>query len=123
MSYLIMIVEDEYWTARDLAAEARDRGVAVAGPTSSIPDAINLLKGSRSPDAAILDVQLRADEVFPLADMLLGADIPFVFATGYEKHELPDRYADIPHIGKPFSSGDCIEAALALAVAHTSLPQ
>ncbi|MEE2859662.1 MAG: response regulator [Pseudomonadota bacterium] len=123
MSYLIMIVEDEYWTARDLAAEARDRGIIVAGPTSSIPDAINLLKGSRSPDAAILDVQLRADEVFPLADMLRGADIPFVFATGYEKHELPDRFADIPHIVKPFLSGDCIEAALALAVSHTSLPQ
>lgn len=118
MTYHILIVEDEYWTARDLVAEAHDRGATVAGPTSHISQAITLLNGKRCPDAVVLDIQLRADDAFPLADLLVKSGIPFLFATGYEKSELPRRFKGIPHMVKPFSSGDCIDAVLALASAQ-----
>lgn len=122
MAYHIMIVEDEYWTARDLAAEALDRGAVVAGPLSSVPKAISMVAGEERPDVAILDVQLRADEVFPLADCLLAAGVPFLFATGYEKHEIPERFWDIPHLVKPFKTEACVTAALALAAETTYSP-
>ncbi|MBM3605728.1 MAG: response regulator [Alphaproteobacteria bacterium] len=118
MVYRIMIVEDEYWTAMHLAMEVRDRGAVVVGPISSVPQAIELLAGDDCPHAVILDIQLRANEAFPFADLLMKTGIPFVLATGYEKEELPERFADIPHFVKPFSDGDCVAAALELAKAH-----
>jgi DNA-binding response OmpR family regulator len=113
--YHIMIVEDEYWTARDLTTEAHDRGATVIGPTSHISQAFMFLEQERRPDAVILDVQLRSKKAFPLADLMMKAGIPFLFATGYEKNELPKRFKNISHMVKPFSSRDCIDAVLALA--------
>lgn len=36
-------------------------------------------------DGAILDVNLRGEMVFPLADALTERSIPFVYVTGYSK--------------------------------------
>ena len=36
-------------------------------------------------DGAILDVNLRGEMVFPLADALAERSIPFVYVTGYSK--------------------------------------
>ncbi|QDA36689.1 response regulator (plasmid) [Paracoccus liaowanqingii] len=117
MMYRIMIVEDEYWTAMHLANEARDRRAIVLGPISSIEKAVKFLESAEPPDVAILDIQLRFDEVFPLADMMREARIPFIFATGYEPEDLPERFSDVPHFVKPFMGGECIEAVLDLAAA------
>ncbi|MBM3604158.1 MAG: hypothetical protein FJX25_05215 [Alphaproteobacteria bacterium] len=62
---------------------------------------------------------MRAEEAFSFADYLVEANIPFVLATGYEKHELPPRLAGIPHLVKPCSSAACIDAALALAASRS----
>ena len=117
MPYRILIVEDEYWTARHLAMEARDRGVAVMGPIGSIPQAMEFLAARYPPHAVILDIQLRAVEAYPLADTLMRQRIPFLFATGYERDELPERFAQVPHFVKPFIGGACIDTAIALAAA------
>lgn len=117
MAYRILIVEDEFWTARYLAMEARDRGAVVMGPISSIPQAMELLSARYPPHVVILDIQLRAVESYPLADTLMRQGIPFVFATGYERDELPERFAEVPHFVKPFTSGACIDMAIALAAA------
>ncbi|MFN4062191.1 MAG: hypothetical protein ACK4IA_15755 [Paracoccus hibiscisoli] len=114
MPHRILIVEDEFWTARHLAMEARDRGAIVLGPISSIPQAMDMLASRRRPEAVILDVQLRAEVAYALADTLMQQEIPFVFVTGYEKEDLPERFADVPHFVKPFSGGECIDAAIAL---------
>lgn len=114
MAYRILIVEDEYWTARQLAMEVRDRGAVVLGPISSIPQALELLASRDRPHAVILDVQLRTDVAYPLADTLMQQKIPFVFVTGYEKEDIPERFGDVPHFVKPLSSGACIDAAIAL---------
>ena len=115
MAYQIMIVEDEYWTAIDMATEVADRGGTVIGPLSSLSEAVTLLHEEQRPDAAILDVNLRGADVFPFADMLVQRDIPFVFATGYGKDVLPKRFAHVPHLEKPLVVTKCVEMALALA--------
>ena len=116
MTCRILIVEDEYWTARHLAMELQDRGVIVLGPTGSIPKALELLAARRRPHAVILDVQLRTELVFPLADTLSNLGTPFVFVTGYEQEDMPERFISVPHFVKPFNSKDCVEAVLALAM-------
>jgi len=44
--YSIMIVEDDYWTAQDLAAEVRYRGAVVTGPTSHLSKAMKMVEGA-----------------------------------------------------------------------------
>ena len=99
--YRIMIVEDEYWTAMHLANEVRDRRGVVLGPISSIEKAVQFLESAEPPDVAILDIQLRFDEVFPLADLMRKAQIPFIFATGYEADAILPAYAGVPRAEKP----------------------
>lgn len=115
MTCRIMIVEDEYWTAMDMATAVEDHGGTVTGPVASVSEAVGLLQDGGGPDAAILDVNLRSSDVFPFADILVRRGIPFVFATGYEKEVIPDRFNHVPHFEKPVNILACVEAALALA--------
>ena len=94
MAFRIMIVEDEYWTALDLAHEVRKRGATVTGPFSSIAEVIEELSGPRRPDAAVVDVRLRSMDVFSVADMLTQKEIPFVFATAHVPRDIPERFAE-----------------------------
>ncbi len=118
MGYRIMIVEDEYWTAMDMATQVRARGASVSGPLGSIAEAIEALRGGDQPDAAILDIRLRSNEVFQVADILMENDVPFVFATASPRNDLPKRFAATPHFEKPFAVKACVDSALELAKAH-----
>jgi DNA-binding response OmpR family regulator len=53
-------------------------------------------------DAAVLDVNLGGNQVFPVAEVLSRRQIPFVFVTGYGANMLPDEHHGRPMIRKPF---------------------
>jgi CheY-like chemotaxis protein len=97
----ILVVEDEYIIAADLAASLEERGVTVIGPANSIVDALTLLERGPVPDAAVLDVNLGREKVYPVADALWQRGVPFVFATGYDNFVVPDRYVSVPRCEKP----------------------
>ena len=61
------------------------------------------LTQSNELDGAILDVNLDGVNTFPLADVLLAADVAVIFATGYDIKMLPERFAQTPKLSKPFS--------------------
>lgn len=115
MTCRIMIVEDEYWTAMDMATEVEERGGAVTGPVATVSGAMGLLQDEGGPDAAILDVSLHGFDVYPFADILVRRGIPFVFATGYEQEVIPERFSSAPHFEKPVNTSACAEAVLTLA--------
>lgn len=98
----ILIVEDEYLLADDLSETLVEAGAEVLGPIASIEDATAFIAGEAAIDAAVLDVNLRGDMVFPVADALRARGIPFAFATGYDEWALPERFADAPRVEKPF---------------------
>ena len=52
--------------------------------------------------AAILDVNVDGEEIFPVADILAKRGLPFVFVTGYGERSLPEPYRDRPALQKPF---------------------
>jgi hypothetical protein len=49
--------------------------------------------------------------VYPLADELLAAGIPFVFASGEHRSSIPYRFKDVPLHSKPI---DMVKAAVGL---------
>lgn len=97
----ILVVEDEYLLADDLRDELIDAGAQVLGPVPSVADAQALIAAEARIDAAVLDINLRGEMVFPVADQLTGRGVPFAFATGYDEWALPDRFAGAPRVEKP----------------------
>jgi CheY-like chemotaxis protein len=98
----LLVVEDEYVIAADLTASLEALGVEVAGPAASVAEALTLLEndGGRL-DGAVLDINLGNERVYPVADVLRGRGIPFVFTTGYDAAVVPDSYSEVPRCEKP----------------------
>ena len=98
----LLVVEDEYLIAASLARGLEGRGAEVAGPAGSVRDALALVEaeGDRL-DGAVLDINLRDERVYPVADALAARGVPFVFLTGYDARVVPDAYAGVPRCEKP----------------------
>ncbi len=94
----IMVVEDEVLIGMVLVDQLQELGLATVGPFSRVADA---LKCEEDVDAAILDVNLGGEAVYPVADMLSARGIPFVFMTGYGSASIDPRYAAVPVLQKP----------------------
>ena len=73
------------------------------------------LAGGPAADAAILDVNIAGEEVFPHAARLVEAGLPLVLATGYGRAGVPEAWRDRPIVQKPYTA-DEIERALLLAL-------
>lgn len=97
----VLVVEDDYVIASDLAHMLRSLGVHVIGPAASVRDALALMESNGSLDGAVLDVNLANERVFPVAESLRARGVPFVFATGYAAWILPPEFADAPRCEKP----------------------
>ena len=58
-------------------------------------------------DAAVLDIDLRGEPVYPLAEALRARGVPFLFLTGYGGLVIPASWRAVTRVEKPFD-----EAAL-----------
>ncbi len=59
---------------------------------------------AETPSLAVLDINLGDRTSFPIADQLLAADVPFLFASGYgEQASLPVEHRSRPVIQKPYT--------------------
>jgi len=96
----VLVVEDEYLLAMDLTERLQELGVEVIGPAATVGGAIVLLEANQV-DGAILDINIRGERVYPVADRLKQKNIPFVFTSGYSSELEPDAYASIPRCIKP----------------------
>jgi two-component SAPR family response regulator len=95
-----MIVEDEALVAMALRESLDELGFSVLGPFNRISEAMIALRNNRI-DAAVLDVNLGGELIYPLADVLAADHVPFVFITGYGAEEIETRYARVPVLQKP----------------------
>lgn len=91
----VLVVEDEYLIAMDMEHSLRKAGADVAGPVPDADQALALI------DAAVLDVNLRGEAVYVVADRLNERGVPYLFATG--ESEIADRsdYRSRPKLEKP----------------------
>src|SRR3712207_3020907 len=109
----VLVVEDEVLIGMVLEDILDMLGCTLAGSAATMEEAWRLASGSEF-DVAILDVNIGAEPVFPLADSLRERGISVVFATGSLPESLPERFADCPVLEKPYVYAG-VEAALGRA--------
>lgn len=110
----LLLVEDEFVLALGLTDSLGDMGAIVLGPVTTVEDALALIERVPEIDAAVLDVNLGQQVVYPVADALIARGVPFMFATANEPAELPERFARMPVCRKPFNVGHFRDAVVRL---------
>ena|SRR3569623_342188 len=89
-------------------------GHEVAGTCDSIPEALDRVQAGGF-DIAIIDVNLKGELIWPVADRLADMGVPYVIATGGHIEPPPSRHADAPVLAKPYTI-DAIDPVLKEAV-------
>ena len=103
----ILLVEDEYFTAQDARRIIERAGGAVVGPFGEVPEV--MAAGLDQPlDAAVVDIGLRGEMSYGLADALDARGVPYLFATAYDPGVVPERFSDVPLLQKPFGDPDLV---------------
>ena len=99
----ILIVEDEYFIAADLARVLEAEGAMILGPFCDLALALASARDNHI-DAALLDVNLNGERCYPVAELLEDRAVPFLFVTGYDRTALPERFRSAPSLIKPFGT-------------------
>jgi DNA-binding response OmpR family regulator len=109
--FRVLVVEDRFILAEEIGDMLDSLGCEIAGPARGVSAAQELLRlPGRRIDAAVLDIHLAGELVFPLAAWLSLLMVPFVLASGYDRTALPPEWRDVPHIRKPYGAADLTAA-------------
>jgi DNA-binding response OmpR family regulator len=107
--YQVLIVEDDYFVAMDLCSTLRARGATVVGPAPNIGAGRDLARG-RAIDCALLDVNVRGEQVFALAQELQSRGVRPIFTTGYDAEFIPPHLQDMMYLQKPVDAGQLVQS-------------
>ena len=108
----MLVIEDEYFVADDIRRELVALGAEILGPFAEVGEAEGALRSGTRIDAALLDINVRSEMVFPLARTLRSRNVPFVFTSGYGRASLGSEFDDAVLWEKPL---ELSKVALALA--------
>jgi CheY-like chemotaxis protein len=97
----ILIVEDDVLLGMAIGLCVQDAGYEVAGLARSVEAALETLS-HQTVDAALLDVNLQGELVFPVANALAERGVPFVFVTAHPPLDIPERHRHRPVVPKPY---------------------
>jgi CheY-like chemotaxis protein len=97
----VLIVEDEYFLADDIVRTLTALGAHIVGPYGDLGEATDIVQHDAAIDAAVVDVNLRSEMVFPLARLLRSRQVHLVFTTGYDRSAIEPEFRDVLLLGKP----------------------
>jgi two-component sensor histidine kinase/ActR/RegA family two-component response regulator len=118
----VLVVDDEHLVGQETTAALRAAGCSVIGPVTTLNEALNVV-GAESFDAAVLDINLNGEFVWPAAQVVRAREIPFVFATGYSRViDTPNELKDAPWVEKPIAAEQLIQS-LAAALSDRKTPR
>ena len=112
----ILVVEDEMLVSMLIEDILLDLGCEIVGPASRVPKALEIALSERV-DAALLDMNVAGERVFPVADALAERGIPFAFVSGYGDEVLDGSHAGRPVVKKPFPAS-ALEVTLRACLAN-----
>ena len=96
----VLLVEDEALVGIMMKDLLTGLGFEVVGPFGMVSEAIRVVEREQL-QAAVLDVNLRGEMIYGLADKLTDRGIPLVFVTGYGAETIDPRFANVPVLQKP----------------------
>lgn len=105
----VLVVEDEWLIAEDIAAYLGASGHQVIGPAPSVAAALRLI-GEHHVDVALLDVQLHGETSQAIAEELQTRDIPFACLTGFGPRDAPSAFANFRFVRKPADQAAILRA-------------
>jgi DNA-binding response OmpR family regulator len=113
----ILVVEDEWLLAFELADLLRAQGCEIVGPAPSVDVALRLI-ATQEMDAAVLDANLRGQPATPVACALRRNEVEFLLLTAYSEADLRDGpLAGAPRLPKPLQP-DVVCARLKEVAGH-----
>lgn len=106
----ILVVEDSPVVAPFTADVLDELGCTVVGPAPNMAAARELIEEGAF-DAALMDVHIRGERVFPLCELLEAKGIPFILTSGYGDWQVPEKLESRPRLQKPYTIAE-VEKAL-----------
>ena len=102
----ILIAEDEGLIALDLEEILQKFGCRVVGPVARVEQVLpHALEGGC--DGALLDVNLRGQQIFEILPRLQAAGLPFIITSGYQDITFfPMIFRALPRIAKPVDENE-----------------
>ena len=109
----ILIVEDSPVLAPFTVDVLEELGCAVVGPAPNMAAAREMVDAGEF-DAALMDVHIRGERVFPLCEALAAKGVPFVLTSGYADWTMPEKWDGRPRLQKPYTIEQVEEALIGL---------
>lgn len=106
----ILVVEDSPVVGPFTADMLGELGCEVVGTAPNMAAARQLIEAGGF-DAALMDVHIRGERVFPLCETLDAKGIPFIFTSGYADWHMAEKWHDRPRLQKPYTLKQ-VESAL-----------
>jgi hypothetical protein len=79
----VLVVEGEFYIAEDLVIALLAEGLEVVGPAYSVSEALRQVRDGGCIRGAILDINLKDQLAYAVADELVSRGIPLVMTAGY----------------------------------------
>jgi CheY-like chemotaxis protein len=109
----ILVVEDEILVSLLIEDALTGCGSDLVGPARTVAEGVALAQGEAL-SAAVLDVNVDSEPIYPVADILKRRGIPYLLVTGYRRNELPASQDDALVLEKPFEDTMLLEAVRTL---------
>ena len=112
----ILVVEDDVMIALDCQQSLQDAGAGRVEIAKSKAEVMALLSQAAF-DIAVIDIFLGSETGIPIAELMIDANIAFVFCSGATSDiDLPAALKGSVMITKPYSMADLIGAIITKAI-------
>ena len=100
----VLVVEDEVMVSMILEDMIEDAGHAVAGTAMTVGAALEMLADGRAVHCALLDVNLRGQLSYPVAEALDARGVAYAFTSGYGAAGIDERFKNRLVLSKPIDT-------------------
>ena len=103
----ILVVEDEAIIAFNIQGMLESFGCGVVEVASNLHRGLAIACNETARlDAAVLDINLGGEQVYPVAEHLRMRGVPFIFSTAYGRDARAPSFANVPTLNKPYPPED-----------------
>jgi len=100
----VLVVEDEFLISLATTDFLESIGCEIVGPAARLAKAIELVQ-TESLDAAVLDMDIAGEMIWPVAAELQHRGVPFLFLSAHKSlMAVPALFAAVPCLDKPMET-------------------